>query len=77
MNIYDYVVFKVLIAVVVKSTIFWNMTPCSPSSVNRRFGGIYRLKMEAICSSVTSVDTQRTTLQGEFYLPPACSLVSC
>jgi hypothetical protein len=24
-----------------KSTIFWNITPCSPLSVNRRFGGEY------------------------------------
>jgi hypothetical protein len=75
-----------------KSAIFWNITPCSPLSVNRRFGGTYRLhlqglknklsnhsachllsrwflaevifstlKMEAICSSETSVDTQLTT----------------
>jgi hypothetical protein len=54
-----------------KSIIFWNMTPCSPLSFNRRFGGTYRLhlqkpasnqvaKIEAICSSETSVDTQRT-----------------
>jgi hypothetical protein len=68
------------------------MTPCSPLSFNRRFGGTYRLhlqgrrnrfsktskqaggkqngfaepisstlKMEAICSSKTLVETQRTT----------------
>jgi hypothetical protein len=79
-----------------KSTIFWDITPCSPLSVNRRFGGTYSLqlqgrknklrkkpawkqmastfysppdfcsgyfstlKMEAIFSSETSVDTQRT-----------------
>jgi hypothetical protein len=76
-----------------KYIIFWNMTPCSPMSVNRRFGGTYRLhlqgrrnkfskipacllifaklisstlKMEAICYSVTSVDTQRTTRR---YIP--------
>jgi hypothetical protein len=28
-----------------KSTIFWDMTPCSPLSFNRRFGGIYRLHL--------------------------------
>jgi hypothetical protein len=74
-----------------KSIIFWDMTPCSPLHVSRRFGGTYRLhlqgrrnkfskkpachllarwfaepvsstlKMEAICSSETSVETQRTT----------------
>jgi hypothetical protein len=53
-----------------KSIIFWDMTPCSLLSCNRRFGGTYRLppacllvlaeiisstlKMEAICSSETS-----------------------
>jgi hypothetical protein len=75
-----------------KSTIFWDITPCSPLSVYRRFGGTYRLhlqgqkissarnqpesrwqacfharfslnsfftlKMEAICSSETSVDNE-------------------
>jgi hypothetical protein len=54
-----------------KSVNFWDITPCSPLSINRRFGGTYRrllaklisstLKMEAICSSETSVDTQQTT----------------
>jgi hypothetical protein len=71
--------------VALKSTIFWDMTPCSLLSFNRRFGGTYRLhpetqwttrryipedgnissifrmEMEAICSSETSVETQRTT----------------
>jgi hypothetical protein len=80
---------------VLKSIIFWDMTPCSPKSFNRRFGKTYRLhfhgrrnkfsknqqasslppvwllvfaelisstlKMEAICSSKTSVQTRRTT----------------
>jgi hypothetical protein len=73
---------------VMKNIIFWDITPCSPLSVNRCFGGTYRLhlqgrrnkfskkaggkqnilaelisstpKMEAICSSETSVETQRT-----------------
>jgi hypothetical protein len=65
--------FEVLKAVVMKSIIFWDMTPCSPSSFNRRFGGTYRLhmvlaslitstlKMEAIVFSETSVETRRTT----------------
>jgi hypothetical protein len=29
-----------------KSTIFWDITPCSPLKVNRRFGGTYRQKKE-------------------------------
>jgi hypothetical protein len=38
-----YVGFEVLTAVVMKNIIFWDITPCSPLSVNRRFGGTYRL----------------------------------
>jgi hypothetical protein len=61
-----------------KSSIFWDITPCSPLNVNRHFGGTYRLlttsftlvtclaysstlKMEATCSSETSVDIRLTT----------------
>jgi hypothetical protein len=29
-----------------KSIIFWNMTPCSLLSFNRRFGGAYRLHLQ-------------------------------
>jgi hypothetical protein len=59
-------------------TIFWDITPCKPLKVNRRFGGAELrlspdftlvscsayssiLKMEAICSSETSIAFQRTT----------------
>jgi hypothetical protein len=35
--------FEVLTAVVMKSTILGDMTPCNPLSVNWRFGGTYRL----------------------------------
>jgi hypothetical protein len=71
-----FVGFEVLTAVVIKSAIFWNITPCSPLSGNRRseehitchlLSGWFlaqlifsALKMEAICSSETSVDTQWT-----------------
>jgi hypothetical protein len=81
-----------------KSIIFWDLTPCSPLNVNRRFGGTYRLhlqgrkissachllsrcffcstysstlKMEAICSSETSVDSQRTKRR---YIPEDSTL---
>jgi hypothetical protein len=29
-----------------KSTVFWDITPCSPFNVNRRFGGTYRLQLQ-------------------------------
>jgi hypothetical protein len=38
--------FEVLTAVFMKSIIFWDMTPCSPLSANRRFGGTYRLHLQ-------------------------------
>jgi hypothetical protein len=68
--------FEVFTTVVMKNIIFWDMTPCSPSSFNRRFGRTTlppacllvfaelissTLKMEAICSSGTSVETRRAT----------------
>jgi hypothetical protein len=39
--------FEVFTAVVMKSIFFWDMTPCSPLSFNRRFGGIYRLHVRS------------------------------
>jgi hypothetical protein len=41
-----YLGFEVFTAVVMKSIIFWDMTPCSPLSVNRRFRGTYRLHLQ-------------------------------
>jgi hypothetical protein len=38
--------FEVLTAVVMKSIIFWDITPCSAFKVNRRFGGTYRLHLQ-------------------------------
>jgi hypothetical protein len=38
--------FEVFTAVVMKSVISWDMTPCSPLSVNRRFEGTYRLYIQ-------------------------------
>jgi hypothetical protein len=57
--------FEVLTPVVLKSAVFWDIEPCSPLKVNRRFGGIGHcllpaysstLRMEAIYSSETSVN---------------------
>jgi hypothetical protein len=38
--------FEVLTVVVMKSSIFWDITPCSLLKVNRRFGGTYRLHLQ-------------------------------
>jgi hypothetical protein len=42
-----YVGFDVLTVVVMKSTSFWQIMPCSPLKVNRRFGGTYCLHLQA------------------------------
>jgi hypothetical protein len=39
-----YVGFKILTAVVMKSIIFWDMTPCSPLKVNRHIAYILRVE---------------------------------
>jgi hypothetical protein len=41
-----YLGFEVLTAVVTMSTIFWDIPQCSLLSVNRRFGGTYRLHLQ-------------------------------
>jgi hypothetical protein len=38
--------FEVFTAVVMKSIIFWDMTPCSLLSFNRCFEGTYRLHLQ-------------------------------
>jgi hypothetical protein len=38
--------FEVFTAVVMKNTIFRDITSCSPLNVNRRFGGTYRLHLQ-------------------------------
>jgi hypothetical protein len=66
-----YVGFEVLTAVVMKSTIFWDIMPCSLLSVIRRFGGTYRLHLQGQKISwvrnrgqskwQADIDSQRTT----------------
>jgi hypothetical protein len=41
-----YVGFEILTAVVIKCNMFWDITPCSAMSVNRRFGRTYRLHLQ-------------------------------
>jgi hypothetical protein len=71
-----YVGFEVLTAVVMNSSVFWDVPPCSPLKVNRQQSPLclppdfmlvsclaYSLtpKMEVICSSKMSVDFQQAT----------------
>jgi hypothetical protein len=39
--------FEVFTEVVMKRSIFCNITPCSPLKVNRHFGGICRLRLQS------------------------------
>jgi hypothetical protein len=44
--IYIYLVrSEILTETVMKSSIFWDITPCSPLNVNRRFGGTCRFRL--------------------------------
>jgi hypothetical protein len=65
--------FEVFTAVVMKSIIFWDMTPCSPLSFNRRFGRTYRLHLQDIRNKFS----KKSASQQEFCLPPAGLLVLC
>jgi hypothetical protein len=59
----NYVRFEVLGAVVVKRSVFRDITPCSPLKFNRRFGGTCHLLLQ---SRRLSQDFQRTT---RLYIP--------
>jgi hypothetical protein len=52
-----YVTFEVLTAVVMKSIIFWDITPCNPLKVNRSFGETYRLHLQGL--KISRVRNQR------------------
>jgi hypothetical protein len=54
--------FEVHTAVVMKSTHFWDITPCSPLKVNRRFRGTYRLHIQGRISRARYQSESRLTL---------------
>jgi hypothetical protein len=44
---YTYTVeFEIVTSVVMKSSVLWDTTPCSPLRVNRRFGGTYSIHLQ-------------------------------
>jgi hypothetical protein len=70
----------------IKSTIFWDITPCSPLNVNRRFGGTYRLHLQGRrILSYGRASRNWVTFPSCFLYNPkflladcsACHLVSC
>jgi hypothetical protein len=69
-NLVFLVGFDVLTAAVMKSTVFWYITPCSPMKVNERFRGTYRPYLQGRRIS-------RAWNQTELCLSPAFTLASC
>jgi hypothetical protein len=45
-SIFFKVGFKDLTPVVMKSSVFWNITPCSPLKIKGRFGGTFLLNLQ-------------------------------
>jgi hypothetical protein len=64
--------FEVLTAVVTKSTIFWDITPCSSLTVNRRFEGTHRLHLHG-----WKISREKNQRESRWLcLAPAFTLVS-
>jgi hypothetical protein len=66
---YESVGFEVLTAVVMKSTILWHITPCSPLSVNRFFGRIYRLHVQGRKNKLSKKPVWKQE-RWKRYIPP-------
>jgi hypothetical protein len=64
--------FEVLTAVVMKNTIFWDITPCSPLKVNQHFGGTYSLQLQG-----RRISLARNQRGSGWQAKPASTLVSC
>jgi hypothetical protein len=85
-QLWGFVRSEALTAVVMKSIIFWDITPCSPVRVNWRFGGTYRLHLQGrrisrasrallvtcVHAALLPVDFQRTT---RLYIPENGTLI--
>jgi hypothetical protein len=52
MNNLPLVGLEVLTAVITKSSIFWDVTLCSPLKVSPRFGGIYRIHLQGRITTI-------------------------
>jgi hypothetical protein len=61
--------FEVLTAVVVESSIFWDITPCSQLKVNQRFGRTYRLHLQGRRSALLTTCVHVGFLLGLFFDP--------
>jgi hypothetical protein len=61
-----------------KSSIFWDITSCSPLRVNRRFGGICRLRRRLTFNNLYGVVSQKIELfiYESIFKAPAVTLES-
>jgi hypothetical protein len=66
--------FEVLTTVVMKSTIFWDITPCSPLKVNRRFGGTYHLHLQGRRISRARNQRENKWQAEDFQLTTRCCI---
>jgi hypothetical protein len=53
-----------------KSIIFWDMTPCSPLSYNRHFGGTYRLHLQGHRNRFSKPESKQVASNRRRYVPP-------
>jgi hypothetical protein len=63
---------RTLTLFVIKSTIFWDITPCSPLKVSRRFGGTYHLHLQG-----RRKNRARNQRENRRQAEPAFTLVFC
>jgi hypothetical protein len=71
-NLMVFMVFEVLTAVVIKDSILWDITPCSPLEVNWRFGGTRRFHLRGWRISQSRKQREAGSKQGT--APSACWL---
>jgi hypothetical protein len=65
-----YVGFEVYTSVVMKSIIFWDMTPGNPLSFNSRFGGTYLLHLQGQRNRFSKPASKQMAEDGKRYVPP-------
>jgi hypothetical protein len=60
--------FEVLTSVITESSVFWDMTPCSPLKVNRRFGGgdIFLRNVDWLSMDYTALYSRRYNSSSNF-----------
>jgi hypothetical protein len=71
----NYAGFEVLTAVVMKSSIFWDIMQCSSLKVNWRFGRTYRLHLQGR-RRIQARNYREESIKWVFWVVTPCSIVS-